>query len=111
MNPPTATRERDYVAVVKKFGTQSYFVGPTREQRFRDTCHQRTPPYRYLDTLTKKQRHALNVLRIAPVDTYIEGIGIAFKYRRGTWNPEKNQHDWGEQIYYYIDAIVTGKGE
>lgn len=99
------SREQDYVTVVKAFGSITYFNGPTREQKFVDTCKWRDARERYLDTLTKKQKQALIMLRIAPPGTYIEGIGVTLIRRRGVWNLEKSQHDWIEIPHYYIDAI------
>ena len=100
-----ASREQDYVKIIKTFNTDFHLIKPTRDLAFKNTCMKRDAPWRYLDTLTKKQKQALIMLRIAPPGTYIEGIGVTLIRRRGVWNPEKSQHDWIEIPHYYIDAI------
>ena len=100
-------RERGRIAVLRKF--PAHYKPPrlwaSKERNIRYFAAREEIGLRYVDTLTNKQRDALNVLRIAPVGTYIEGIGIAWARSRSRWDRDRHGFRSEEEKVYVIDEI------
>lgn len=114
---PAITRSEDrpqeYVQIVKKL-EESWNHKYTHEENFYQTVLDRQSHVnlRYVDTLTKKQRDALAVLKIMDVDGYVEGMGYRKEYNKYKgWDADERRSVYENVVLYFIDAVKREEDE
>lgn len=106
-------RPQEYVQIVKKL-EERWNLRHNYEEDFYQTVMDRQSHVnlRYVDTLTKKQRETLAVLKIMDVDGYVEGMGYRKQYNKYKgWDSDERRFVYENVVLYFIDAVKREEDE